>query len=91
MPATNSAGLIDAEFRRLMIERADLANQKAALEKTMAPTMVMQELPTRRDTYLLKRGQYDQRGDKVEPGVPAIFPPLEPNAPPNRLALGLVG
>jgi hypothetical protein len=78
---------IDAEFRRLKAERADLANQKAALEKTMVPTMVMQELPKRRDTYLLKRGQYDQRGDKVEPGVPRVFPRLPPNAPADRLAL----
>src|SRR5262249_1944001 len=74
-------GTLDAEFRRLQIERADLTNKKAALEKIMVPTMVMQELPKRRDTFLLKRGQYDQRGDKVEPGVPALFPPLPAGAP----------
>ena len=41
---------IDAEFRRLQMERADLAAQKAVLEKTMVPTMVMHELPKRRAT-----------------------------------------
>src|SRR6185295_9385434 len=77
----------DAEFRRLQMERADLTNKKAALEKSMVPTMIMQELPKRRDTFLLKRGQYDQRGDKVDPVVPAIFPPLPPNVSATRLDL----
>jgi Protein of unknown function (DUF1553)/Protein of unknown function (DUF1549)/Planctomycete cytochrome C len=37
--------------------------------------------------FLLKRGEYDQRGDKVGRGVPAFLPPLPAGAPLNRLGL----
>jgi hypothetical protein len=50
-------------------------------------TMVMEELPKPRDTFVLNRGEYDKHGEKVEPGVPAILPPLPKDAPKNRLAL----
>ena len=33
------------------------------------------------------RGAYDKPGEKVEPGVPAVLPPLPPGAPNNRLGL----
>jgi hypothetical protein len=36
---------------------------------------------------MLKRGEYDQRGDKVSRAVPAFLPPLPPGAPVNRLGL----
>jgi hypothetical protein len=49
--------------------------------------MVMQEMPNRRDTFVLKRGQYDQRADKVQPGVPAFLPPLALGASADRLGL----
>jgi hypothetical protein len=50
-------------------------------------TMIMEELPKPRDTFVLIRGQYDKHGDKVEPGVPSIFPPLPAGLPANRLTL----
>jgi hypothetical protein len=50
-------------------------------------TMVMQDLPKPRDTFILIRGQYDKHGDEVRPGVPAILTPLPKDAPPNRLGL----
>ncbi len=50
-------------------------------------TMIMQDLPKPRDTFVLGRGQYNNHGEKVGPGVPAILPPLPADAPPNRLAL----
>jgi hypothetical protein len=47
--------------------------------------MVMQENPVRAKTHLLIRGAYDKPGEEVQPGVPAILPPLPPGAPNNRL------
>jgi hypothetical protein len=35
--------------------------------------MVMAEMTPRRATHILKRGQYDQIGDQVEPGFPGVF------------------
>ncbi len=49
--------------------------------------MVMQESPTPRDTFLLKRGAYDARGEKVPAAVPAFLPALKPDWPANRLGL----
>ena len=48
-------------------------------------TMVMQEMSPPRNTHLLLRGEYDKKGPKVSPGVPAALPPLPPGAPNNRL------
>jgi hypothetical protein len=38
--------------------------------------MVMDEAETPRDTHVLGRGDYTQKGEKVLPGVPAMLPPL---------------
>ena len=47
--------------------------------------MVMQEMPTPRDTFVLIRGEYDKHGEKVTPGVPASLPPLPDGTSNNRL------
>jgi hypothetical protein len=70
---------------------AKLAEARGRLdeaEKLSPSTLVMQDMPTRRDVFVLVRGAYDRKGEKVLPGVPAaIGPPLPANAPLNRLAL----
>jgi hypothetical protein len=78
---------IDPVYRLLESEYLALLKQQAALERTIPQTMVMQELPQPRPTHLLKRGRYDQPGEKVSPGVPACLPPLPEGSPPNRLGL----
>ena len=78
---------VDADYRKLRTEQLDIDRQKAELEKLAVPTLVMQEMPSRRDTFVLKRGQYDQRADKVPPGVPAFLLPMPKNAPTDRLGL----
>ncbi len=76
-----------AEVRTAWTEM--LAAQKADADWTAAlpKTLVMEELPQPRETFLLNRGQYDQRGDQVEANVPRIFPLLAENSPRNRLGL----
>src|SRR5215207_11680701 len=49
--------------------------------------MVMQEMPTARETFVLKRGQYNQPGDKVTAGVPEGLSKLPTHAPVTRLGL----
>ncbi|MCA9115090.1 MAG: PSD1 domain-containing protein [Planctomycetaceae bacterium] len=56
-------------------------------KKSVLLTMVMQDRTEPRETFLLKRGQYDQYGEQVEAGVPACLPPLPDKAPVNRLGL----
>jgi hypothetical protein len=59
----------------------------AQFDQTIPTTMVMEEMATPRDTRVLVRGEYDKRGAKVAPGVPAMLPPLPAGVPNNRLGL----
>jgi hypothetical protein len=49
--------------------------------------MVMRELPQPKTAYVLNRGDYDKRGEPVEPGTPAVLPPFPADQPRNRLGL----
>jgi Protein of unknown function (DUF1553)/Protein of unknown function (DUF1549)/Concanavalin A-like lectin/glucanases superfamily/Planctomycete cytochrome C len=77
------------EWRAAKQVAAKRREEKANYEKQIPSVMVMEELPTPRDTFLLKRGRYDQpdRSQKVHPDVPACLPPLPAGAPRNRLGL----
>jgi hypothetical protein len=48
---------------------------------------VMAEQAKPRETFMLKRGQYDQRGEKVEAGTPEWLNAFPEGAPKNRLGL----
>lgn len=51
-------------------------------------TMIMRELPQARPTHMLERGEYDQPGEVVEAGFPALFSQTLPAAAAeNRLSL----
>jgi hypothetical protein len=74
----------------LKAAEAELAAAKKELgdaDRDTPSTMVMREIATPRDAFILNRGEYDKRGDKVARAVPAVFPPLPPGAPNNRLGL----
>jgi hypothetical protein len=64
-----------------------LKSEHKQLEDSLVSVMVMKEMETPRDTFVLGRGDYRNKGDKVEPGVPAVLPPLPEGAPANRLGL----
>jgi len=49
--------------------------------------MAMAELPWRRPTYVLRRGAYDARGERVEPDTPEGIFPFPAEYPRNRLGL----
>jgi hypothetical protein len=69
-------------------EAADAARKaETDFEKTIPTTMVMIEDAKPHDTFVLMRGQYDNHGEKVKPGLPAFLPPLPAGAPDNRLGL----
>ena len=56
-------------------------------ELKLPTTMVMKEIAQPRDAFVLVRGEYDKKGDKVSAGVPVVLPPLPAGAPTNRLGL----
>ena len=64
---------------------AALREQHAKFIESLPTVMVMEEMPTPRATFVLKRGEYDKPADQVTPGVPASLPPLAAGAARNRL------
>jgi hypothetical protein len=81
------------EMRKVYAELVRLRNEERAIVDGAPSTMIMQDLPTPRETFVLNRGQYDQPREKVVPGTPACLPPFPKDAPRNRLGLArwLVG
>jgi mono/diheme cytochrome c family protein len=59
---------------------------RAEIERT-ARLRVMADVPQRRPTYLLRRGDYRTRGEEVQPGVVAALGALPQGVKPDRLAL----
>src|SRR5207253_782373 len=58
------------------------------LEQQVPASLVVRERAGEpKPAFLLKRGEYDQKGEKVGRAVPAFLPPLPPGAPANRLGL----
>ncbi len=64
-----------------------LREERAKLWDAVPTVMVMEELPKPRDAFVLLRGEYDKRGAKVGPGVPASLSALPKDVPNNRLGL----
>jgi hypothetical protein len=75
------------KLRQQYDELNRLKEEKTALDAAITNTMVMMELGKPRETYVLARGDYRNKTEKVTPGVPAVLPPLPAGAPSNRLAL----
>jgi hypothetical protein len=76
-----------ADYVAARAELVAAESDRAKLVAAIPTVMVMQELPVRRDTFLLKRGAYDAPGEKVEPRTPSMLPPFRPDWPANRLGL----
>ena len=77
---------VSPEGRKYGTELAKLIKSRAELEAKVPTTMVMQEMDKPRDTFLLQRGQYDAKGEKVAPATPAFLPATK-DAAANRLGL----
>jgi hypothetical protein len=82
-PATDELAARQAEWEKA---RAD----REAAETAIGGTMTFADRATPRQAFVMTRGQYDRPGAKVDPGVPAVLPPLRlarPGARPTRLDL----
>lgn len=74
-------------FKQRTGEVTKLRKSSTDFQKSIPTSMVMEQMANPRDTFVLVRGQYNNRGEKVVPGVPASLSPLQKDAPPNRLGL----
>jgi hypothetical protein len=80
---SGTRNLIDP-LNRKFDERAKKLKE---VDDAVPSVMVSEEMPQRRPAYVLRRGDFQQRGEQVEPDVPTVFPPMPPEVPRNRLAL----
>ncbi|HWE01538.1 MAG TPA: DUF1553 domain-containing protein [Tepidisphaeraceae bacterium] len=71
---------VAADYASAQRKLDDLQKQKAAFEKDIPNTMVMEEMEKPRDTFIKIRGQYDHNGEQVFANTPRFLPPL-PKSP----------
>jgi hypothetical protein len=74
-------------IRRLILQADSARSDVDAFVDQIPTTMVMREMPAPRPTHILKRGQYDQPGPRVEPGVPGAIAPWPQGRKSDRLGL----
>lgn len=80
---------VDSPLKQAESAVAALRQQQNKIMAASPNVMVMRELPKPRDAFILLRGEYDKRGDKVTAGLPAALPAMPDQAPQNRLGLAL--
>jgi hypothetical protein len=75
------------EWKPLSRELAQARGNEKVLLDQVPTTLVFKEKSAPRDSFILKRGEYDKRGDKVGRGLPAALPRPAKDLPMNRLGL----
>jgi hypothetical protein len=77
----------EAEYKAAQAKTDAAKKRRDQFEKGLPRTMVMRERSQPRETFVLVRGAYDQKADKVTHGVPSVLPALPADSPPDRMAL----
>lgn len=90
----NVARLTDSDLRQAQDAWLSAQAARAAVEESIPGTFIFKDLDKPREAFVMVRGQYDKPGEKVEPNVPDVFPPLKRRIAtdgtpirPNRLDL----
>lgn len=78
---------IDTEYPSIQKQLTDKQQEQTNLSQQIPYVMVMKEMQTPRETFILNRGQYDQPTEKVSPNVPAVLRSFTTMSPANRLQL----
>ncbi len=86
--AADSDALASSPSAELVQKSAKLWAEYVHKFRSLPTTMVMQELPEPRPTFVLKRGAYDAHGEQVSAAVPQQFQEIwSQDQPRNRLGL----
>jgi hypothetical protein len=79
---------VDQQYRSHQSRLDRLIQEESELSKPLTSVMVMGDMETPRETFVLNRGAYDSPTDRrVEPGTMAVLVPMDNDAPRNRLGL----
>ncbi|MBX3418906.1 MAG: PSD1 domain-containing protein [Pirellulaceae bacterium] len=77
-------------FAPKLAQIRELRQARSNFDQQIPRTFIFRNTDQPRESFVMQRGQYDQPGEKVEPGVPAVLPPLkrqDETRSPNRLDL----
>lgn len=77
----------NADFIKVRESLASVEKQRQELDGQIPTTMIWKDKATPNQAFVLKRGEYDKKGDPVERRTPAALPPMTADAPNNRLGL----
>jgi len=77
----------DSEYRKLLAKKVQVNAQEERLTQSLPTTLVFREQKEIKEAFDLKRGQYDQKGEKVARKTPAQFPQMAAEWPVDRLGL----
>lgn len=80
----NICAATQPQFAPLLTELKQLRDQRSQVDASVPSTFIFRDLDQPRQSFVMMRGAYDKPGDRVEPGVPAILPPLTTSTPSNR-------
>ena len=86
---------VQAHYREQYIEEAKQLKklldakrkERDDFKNALPVAMVMGAREKMKDTFMLVRGEYNNPGEKVSPGIPSALFPTKPQADQNRLAL----
>lgn len=78
---------LDQPYRELTATRDRLQAESEQIRARGSVAYVMNERDTPAEAYVLTRGEYDKRAEKVTPTTPKMFPPMAADLPRNRLGL----
>ena len=76
---------VDPHAQRLREEQSDLERRVRELQRSAIETAVVKELETPRATHVLVRGNFENPGERVEPGLPAALAKGATEQPTDRL------
>lgn len=79
------SNLAEPSVRAAYASQEDARRSVADMRYQIPTTLIMEDRKETRKTHVLIRGQYDQLGPEVTAAVPALFPAVPEDAPPNRL------
>jgi len=77
----------DADYRAALSQLQKSRLEEAEFFQSQKEIMVMRELAQPKPAWVLFRGEYNQRREQVQPGVPAALSAFPEGAPMNRLGL----
>lgn len=77
---------VDGPVKRAEAARDAAKKSLAEFRNKLPSAMVMKEGPPR-DAFVLVRGEYDKRGEKVDSGLPAFLPSLPAGTKADRLSM----